>query len=52
MDHLSKYNNIDDVYRKKIVDFMNKEIDSIDISRKIEKSVYNYTINASKKKKN
>ena len=36
MDHLSKYNNIDDIYRKKIVDFLNKEIDSIDISRKIE----------------
>lgn len=51
MDHLSKYNNIDDIYRKKIVDFMNKEIDSINISRKIEKSVYNYTINTSKKKR-
>ena len=51
MDHLDKYNNIDDIYRKKIVDFMNKEIDSINISRKIEKSVYNYTINTSKKKR-
>tara|TARA_B100001287_G_C22681896_1_gene530950 strand:- start:896 stop:1435 length:540 start_codon:yes stop_codon:yes gene_type:complete len=51
MDHLSKNNNIDDIYRKKVVDFINKEIDSIDISRKIEKSVYNYAINTSKKKR-
>ena len=51
MDYLSKYNNIDDKFRVSIVQLINKEIESLSLSRKVEKSIYNYTINLSKEKR-
>jgi len=51
MDHLSKYNNIDDKFRVSIVQVFDKEIGCTNISRKIEKSIYNYTINLAMKKR-
>jgi transcription elongation factor S-II len=39
-----KYNNYHDKFRQSSVDFLNKEITDINISRKIEKSIYNYCI--------
>tara|TARA_Y100000996_G_scaffold408802_1_gene388469 strand:+ start:72 stop:611 length:540 start_codon:yes stop_codon:yes gene_type:complete len=51
MDHLSKFNNINDTFRSDIVNFINKEIDSINLSRRIERSVYNYIIKLSNKKR-
>ena len=45
---LKKYNNYQDEFRKVCVDFLDKEIKNINISRKIEQSVYNYTIKLSK----
>ena len=50
MDYLSKYNNIDDKFRSTLVDLLDTEIEDISISRRIEKSIYNYTINYSKNK--
>jgi transcription elongation factor S-II len=43
-------NNYSDKYRFKIVELFITELDDENISRKIERSIYNYTINLAKKK--
>ena len=43
-------NNYSDKYRSKIVDLFITELNDEIISREIEKSIYNYTINLAKKK--
>lgn len=45
-----KFNNDQDKFRKSCVEFLNKEINNIILSRNIEKSIYNYTIKLSKEK--
>lgn len=47
---LKIYNNYNDKLRKISVDFINKQLIDESISRKIEKSIYNYCINLSKGK--
>ena len=47
---LKQFNNYADKFRKNSVNFINKELDNESISRRIEKSIYNYCINLSKEK--
>ena len=47
---LKQFNNYEDKVRKISVNFINKELKNESISRKIEKSIYNYCINLSKEK--
>jgi len=42
------YNNTNDKFRNKIVHKLNNQLDNIQISRNIEKSIYNHTIEISK----
>ena len=50
MDHLTKYNNFDDELRNKMVKKINNTVNDISITRKIEKSIYNYVIKLCKQK--
>ena len=50
MDYLPQFNNYDDKFRSSLVIFLDKELNRIQFSRKIEKSVYNYCIKTSKEK--
>jgi len=50
MDHLYKYNNHEDDFRSSIVSFLDKELNKNIISRKIEQSVYNYSVRLASKK--
>lgn len=50
MDSLSKFNNIDDKFRSSLVNLLNKELQEKQLSRRIEKSIYNYTINVASSK--
>jgi transcription elongation factor S-II len=50
MDHLSHFNNFDDKFRLSLVQFLDKELNEINLCRKIEKSIYNYCIKISKGK--
>mgnify|MGYP006092252553 CR=1 FL=1 len=43
----SKFNNFDDKFRFSLVQFLNEELNEINLCRKIEKSVYNYCIHTS-----
>ena len=45
-----KYSNRNDYVRGKMVEYINTVVDSILLSRKIEKGIYNYTISVSKEK--
>ena len=47
---MKKFSNRDDSQRNLMVNYINKVIGDIKISRKIEKSIYNYTIGVSKEK--
>ena len=47
---MKKFSNRDDLKRNLMVNYINKVIDDIKISRKIEKGIYNYTIGVSKEK--
>ena len=47
---MEKFNNINDKFRLTIVDFLNKEIEDNNICRRIEKSIYNYSIRLSKQR--
>ena len=42
--------NYNDEFRKKYVYFIDKELDNLIISRRIERSIFNYTIELSNKK--
>jgi transcription elongation factor S-II len=50
MDNLPQFNNFDDKFRLSLVQFLNKELNEINLCRKIEKSIYNYCIKISKDK--
>tara|TARA_B100000575_G_scaffold284180_1_gene277901 strand:- start:1075 stop:1608 length:534 start_codon:yes stop_codon:yes gene_type:complete len=45
-----KYSNRDDTKRNMMVKYLNKAIDDIKVSRKVEKGIYNYVIKVSKEK--
>lgn len=45
-----KYSNKEDSKRNMMVKYLNKAIDDIKVSRKVEKGIYNYVINISKEK--
>ena len=45
-----KYSNRDDNKRNMMVKYLNKTIDDIKVSRKVEKGIYNYVIKVSKEK--
>jgi len=45
-----KYSNRDDNKRNMMVKYLNKAIDDIKVSRKVEKGIYNYVIKVSKEK--
>ena len=45
-----KYSNRDDNKRNMMVKYLNKAIDDIKMSRKVEKGIYNYVIKVSKEK--
>lgn len=45
-----KYSNRDDSKRNMMVKYLNKAIDDIKVSRKVEKGIYNYVIKVSKEK--
>ena len=45
-----KYSNRDDNKRNMMVKYLNKPIDDIKVSRKVEKGIYNYVIKVSKEK--
>lgn len=45
-----KYSNIHDSKRDMMVKYLNKAIDNIKVSRKVEKGIYNYVIKVSKQK--
>mgnify|MGYP001315175592 FL=1 len=45
-----KYSNRDDSKRNMMVKYLNKAIDDIKMSRKVEKGIYNYVIKVSKEK--
>ena len=47
---MKKFSNRDDSQRNTMVKYINRVIDDMKISRKIEKGVYNYTIGISKEK--
>ena len=49
MDNLSKFNNFNDKYRSSLVNLLNKELQDKHISRNIEKSIYNYSIQVASK---
>ena len=46
----NKYNNFNDTFRSAIVSKIDKEISNNSLSRKIEKSIYNYSIQISRDK--
>ena len=50
MDHLYKYNNFEDKFRSSVVEFIDKELNNNNISRNIEQSVYNSSIQLASKK--
>jgi len=50
MDNVSKFNNFNDKYRSSLVDLLNKELQEKQISRNIEKSIYNYSIQVASKR--
>jgi transcription elongation factor S-II len=45
-----KYSNRDDTKRNMMVKYLNKAIDDIKVSRRVEKGIYNYVIKVSKEK--
>ena len=47
---VKKYSNRNDPIRGKMVEYINNVVDSMLLSRKIEKGIYNYTITVSKRK--
>ena len=47
---MKSFTNINDEKRNKIVHYLNGIINNINLSRKIEKSIYNYIINISKER--
>ena len=47
---MEEYSNKNDTYRNTIVEKFNKLLNNIQISRNIEKNIYNYTIELAKKK--
>ena len=49
---MDTFSNKKDDERKKMVGFMDKVIQDISLTRKIEKSIYNYVIKLSKKERN
>lgn len=46
----AKYSNKDDNKRNMMVKYLNKAINDINVSRKVEKGIYNYVIKVSKEK--
>ncbi len=50
MDHLYKHNNFEDKFRASTVELIDKELNNNNISRNIEKSIYNYSIQLASKK--
>ena len=50
MNNFNKFSNYNDKYRSSLVDFINKEMKEKQLSRNIEKSIYNYSIEIATKK--
>ena len=47
---MNKYTNTTDDKRNKMVIYLNKEVNDLQLSKKIEQSIYNYVIHLSKQK--
>ena len=49
--NMEKYSSTSDEERNKMVNYLNRVIDDNQLSRKVEKSIYNYVISLSKERK-